>query len=171
MAEILNAEQRTIEGPGAVEWQGITNATVARSAAFAHGGASSLGISAVAAAGTDTALLVRPAAVAGRTYTAGLWLRNTIAHFPTVYIRFYDTGGGLLTQASTNPVESTSAWYFGTVNAVAPALTTHVDLLVQFFGNGIGDVSYIDDISIDDGTGGGATITRTIQRLLSTHTG
>lgn len=172
MAEILNTEQRTIEGPGSVEWQGTNNATVARSSTFAHGGSSSLAATAVAAAFHEINLITRPAAVAGRTYTAGVWMRNTIAHFPTVYLRFWDSSSGLLTPSTTLALtESTSAWYQATGSQVAPADTATVEILIQWFGNSTGDISYIDDISIDDGTASGATLTRTIQRLVSTHTG
>ena len=170
MVEVLNAEQRDIEGPGAVEWVGAMNATVARSAAFAHSGTSSLAVTAVAAAQADVTLSVRSSAFAGQNWIASVWIRHAVNHFPAVRLRFVNAGGATIQDYTVNPTPNTTGWFSASVAGIAPVGTATVTIRVQFFSNAAGAISYIDDASLDDGSGG-VVLSQTVSRILSTHTG
>lgn len=151
--QLLNAEQMGIEGPGGVLWTGLVNATVARSTAQAHGGTSSLAITATAAGQMDVVLTAPwPATSAGLTDKASVWIRQVNAgHYPTLYLRFASSTNNFLGDVTASPAESTTGWYQGTVTGVAPPGTASARIQVTWFGMSAGEIVYLDDASLTAG--------------------
>lgn len=150
MAELLDAEQQTIEGPGAVKWVAHTNCSVARSSTQAHGGTSSLAVTATAAGQMDVTLTTPyPATTAAVPHTASLWDRAAATgKFPTFYMRFSAGGNNFAGDFTSNPSETANTWVQMTVSGTSPAGADAVRIHVTWFNMSAGETIYIDDASI-----------------------
>lgn len=157
MAELLNAEQRTIEGPGGVLWTPHTNCSVARSTTQAHGGTNSLAVTATAAGQVDVTMSTPYAStVAARSHTATLWIYQAASgRFPSFMMRFSIGGNHFAGDFTSNPTETATSWYQATVGGTSPTSADAVRIHVTWFNMGAGEIVYIDDASIDDGTSSG----------------
>lgn len=88
--------------------------------------------------------------VVGREYVATADFRAaTVARNTLVGIRWYDSGGVLLSssQGGVN-LDSTSAWYQATCFAVAPASAAFAAAYVEVIGAAAAEVHYADRIGI-----------------------
>lgn len=170
MAEVLSTDQATIEG-GTLAWQAESNTTVARSTAQARGGAASLATTATAAGNVQARVIDDIPAVPGRTYTYTGWFRaGATGHFPQLSLYFLP--GFEAAANGSSAAEVADTWVQAqNASGVAPAGTTHVRPYVTAYSLGAGEAVHWDDLSVDDGVGGGTAHARTVQRLISTHTG
>jgi hypothetical protein len=129
------------------------NCTVARSATQAHAGSNSLAITATGTGQMNVGLSTPwPSTSAGLTLTASLWIYQTVgSHFPTFYLRYASSVNNFLQDFTSNPTESTNAWYQASTSGLAPSGTISARIEVSWFSMSAGEVIYIDDASLDDG--------------------
>lgn len=152
---ILTANEASAE-TDASGWVNVTNATVASTSAQAADGTKSISLTAIAAADMAAALVLANSktatpgetitglasfrtAVSGRACRAELiWLDNTNTQI-----------GATVTGAIVNDL--TTGFLQSAVTAVAPAGTVKVRLQVRVFAPALGEVHYIDKMSIRHG--------------------
>jgi hypothetical protein len=151
VGNLLTPNQADIE----IDASGWTagNATLARSTTQALDGASSLQITATAAA--TATITMNPAlaipAVAGNRYTAKANFRAaTVGRTVQMQINFYTAGGAFISNnGGSGPADSTSGWVETVATFVAPATTGFVIVAPVVIGmGGVGEIHYMDRVSV-----------------------
>jgi hypothetical protein len=134
-----------------------TNANLTRVAATAQAGTRVGRIEATSTATTSSAYFEQAAAEAGKTYTVAVYFRNVtgVTRSHAVRIDWLAVGGGVIsfTEEFSN-VTAGGSWQRIVVSGVAPATTValNVRTYIQRTNGAIGNVSYIDAVSIIEGT-------------------
>lgn len=171
MAELLRQAARDQEST--LEWSAALNCTLALTTAQAHGGAQSVEVTATTAAQVAVELATPwVTASPGVTYTGSMWLRFAASgRLPDVYIRYSSSTDNFLGDTLSQGSPAINTWTQVTVSALSPANTNAVRLMVTLFGMAAGEKFWLDDVSVSDPSGGGTAHTRTITRVISTHTG
>ncbi|WP_250036465.1 carbohydrate binding domain-containing protein [Paractinoplanes maris] len=99
----------------------------------------------------------RQAAVAGVSYTASARV-NVVSGKPSVYVRFWNAAGDVLTSAATGFTGTPGAWTPVSATLTAPAGTTQVSTLLYYAQAGTG-TAYFDQ----------AAVTRTADLVVPDH--
>jgi len=169
VAELLRQAARDNEST--LEWDGLLNCSPAVVTAQAHGGTHSVEAAAIAAA--ETAILLKTPWVSvtpGVTYTISAWIRFEQVRFPAFMLRYSDgAGNDFLGDFQDNPTITANTWVFTTISGAAPAGAATARIQLASFGMSAGEKFWLDDASLT--APDGATLTRTVTRLISTHTG
>jgi len=72
----------------------------------------------------------------------------TIGHYPTVYLRFANSGNQFLGDFVASPTEAASSWFSGSVSGLSPVNTQSVRIQLTWFGMAAGETVYLDDASL-----------------------
>jgi hypothetical protein len=142
----------TFEG-GIANWVLNGNCTIAASSAQAHAGTGSL---AITATGTSDATAKHVssttggfAVTPGRQYLVQGWFRAaTAARSVRLQVDWFTSGGATVSSsAGTNVTDSTSAWTFASLAAVAPATAAFGTVIARVITpGGAREVHYVDDV-------------------------
>jgi hypothetical protein len=89
---------------------------------------------------------VRQSAVAGIRYTGVAWMYVQSGK-PSIYLRFYDASGALLSSSAADFAGATGRWLPVQVAATAPAKTTHVAVLL-YSAQAVTGTVYADHVVI-----------------------
>lgn len=154
---LLSSYDASIETPGADTWASNANCTVARDTAqFLNGGAS-LKVTSIAAGNMSARTGYNFNSVAvGQAYTGRASFRPAVTtRSCVVSLRWFNSGGGLLSQTDSAPVScAAAAWTGVSVNGTAPAGAAYAGLLVQVNGTAAaGEAVNADQFGIMPGTG------------------
>lgn len=169
MPELLSTAARDQEST--LQWDGLLNCAPALVTAQFHSGAQSVEAAAIAAA--ETAILLKTPWVAvtpGITYTLSGWVRFEQLRFPALMLR-YSNGAGddFLGDFQANPTITPNTWIFATISGLAPAGAATARIQLASFGMSAGEKFWLDDVSLTSPDG--STLTQTVNRVISTHTG
>jgi hypothetical protein len=144
-----NIEDDTFES-GLDGWTNQYTTTVAQSAAQAHGGTHSMGITSTASTGWAVGGPYPGAYVtAGQLYNFSAWVRGTSSENVRMYVFWTGGAGGYAVIGSVT--DSTTGWTQISGSAAAPAGATNVELFLNGIDAG-GVTTYADDITVDGGT-------------------
>lgn len=158
-ANMLTAQQASMEATGTAGFTVGTNCSLARTTAQAKSGAASLQVTATAAATFN----VRVAASGtytdwqrveeARLYTFTAAVRAAVTgRGVTLGIAWYDSGGGLLattTSASTN--DATGSWTVLSVSGTAPGSAFYAVPIVTWATAAASEVHYVDELALYPG--------------------
>lgn len=155
LASALTGNASTFEG-GIANWAAVTNCSVAQSAAQAHGGTKSLGITSTA--GGDMVAESCAAAniltqgfpvVPGQAVSVQAWIRTAVsARTVSVGCHWFTSGGvNVSTTYATGVVDASGAWAIDPGTVTAPATAAFYSVSVKVAATGAGaEVHYIDDL-------------------------
>lgn len=138
-------------------WSGFTNCAVAQTAAQAHGGTKSLGVTSTAGGdmvashcAAANVLTQGFAVVAGQQVMVQAYVRSAVSvRTASAGVAWYTSGGALVGSVAygTGVADSTSAWTLLTATLVAPATAVFGICVVKFAATGAGsEVHYVDDV-------------------------
>jgi hypothetical protein len=152
-ANLLTPNQASIE-TDATGWAVDTNCTIARSTTQALDGTASLELTSIAAgqmrAKTHPGTTGGFPVVGGKAYTAIMSGRAAVTPVNMqININWYDAAGIFISVSTPVAVaDTTSSWTVISNTAVAPATARFAVIYVQFTAVGIGEVHYVDRISL-----------------------
>jgi hypothetical protein len=141
-------EDKTFEGglDSMVPWFG---STIAQSSAQAHTGVYSLAATATDPFWGVIELLPGTSVVAGHQYLFSLWVRaDTAPRTINVFVVWGGSGGQALTLAPA--IDNNTGWTEMSGVAAAPATATSAYFRVSSSGATIGEIHYLDDITMTD---------------------
>lgn len=158
-ANMLTAQQATMEATGTTGFTVGTNCSLARTTAQAKSGAASLQVTATAAGTfnvrvTPTATYTDYVPVVGSSvYTFTASVRTAVtARGTTLGLAWYDGAGSLLsttTSASTN--DASGAWTTLTLTATSPSGALYVVPIVTWATAAASEVHYVDELALYPG--------------------
>jgi len=149
----LNGLQDAVFETGIGAWAAYQNCTVAQTAAQAHSGTGSLGVTSTGTAtmmaldGTTRALPVYP----GQQISVSAWFRAaTAGRSCCAAIGWYTAAGVLISTSATPPVSDvTTGWTQSAITYTAPAGAALAVAGAQIRNPGAGsELHYVDDVSI-----------------------
>lgn len=151
---LLTVNQASLE-TDTTGWAAAVNCTITRSLTQALHGVASLRLAATAggdmSATTPTGVSGR-AVIAGRTYTAAAGFRaDATNRTARMYIRWYNSGGGLISEISANGSSNTGFWLQFPVTGVAPVGATFAAVVVEIVGAAAAELHYVDQIMLNHG--------------------
>ncbi len=98
------------------------------------------------------------AVTAGKTYTLRGWVRaGSTGRNAGIQIDWFNSAGSYLSSSSRYATDSTT-WSERAVTAVAPTGATQAVILAVFTSCAASEVHYVDNVSLDDGSGTGPTV-------------
>jgi hypothetical protein len=144
---------------GATNNWAVGNATTATETAIVHNGGKSLKLTcsvastvSVVSANTTAA---RPAVIPNTDYVGSAWLNTPNPRPAVARIEWYDASATVVGQTSTSTFTPTAnTWTRFTCTGTAPATATscRLRLICANTGAVIGDVFYVDDLQLEEGT-------------------
>lgn len=147
MAELLTAESRSFEGPGALEWTVLTTCTLARSQAFAHDGVSSLAVTTTGASGGPQSPVVPATGIGTVPPKARIWVYDPAGGNFIVYGQPFTTPGVGI-QIWSAPYAVPAGVWTELVVYVPPGYPYYRTWIRQ--NGGALRTWYVDDVSLND---------------------
>ena len=141
----------------AANWAGYTNCAVAQTAAQAHGGTKSLGVTSTAGGdmvashcAAANVLTQGFVAVPGQQVMVQSWVRSAVSvRTASAGVAWYTSGGALVGSVAygSGVADTTSGWTLITATLVAPATAAFGICVTKFAATGAGaEVHYVDDV-------------------------
>lgn len=134
---------------------GTSTEVITRSTAMARTGAASIAVLITAGSGgsvflTDTSTYPMQA-TPGKTYTAAVWVRATVASAAQMRIRWLTSANATIADVFGTLVSvTTTGWTLVTVTAVAPLTTAKIAPIIRLNGTS-GSSFYMDDTMVNEG--------------------